>query len=336
MNSSWTVPNISILVPVFNAEKTIIKCLDSILKQSYPDIEIICINDGSTDNTLNILHDYSLKDARILLIDKPNSGYGDSLNKAISLARGKYIGIVESDDYIDLAMYENLTGIAEKHNAEVVKSDFYNVYDDFVSKANIVPMGDADRLISPIYTPAILKAQPSIWSAIYLKDYLQRAGIYFTDSPGAAFQDTAFNLKALTLSDKIWLTDTAYVYYQRGRDESSINSSDKMYAVVDEYREYEKFMQRHKDRLHVIRYTLTLLKFETYSWNLSRLRESDRGEFYAYMHKEFTMLNKKKEIRRSDFCSQDAKLLDMLLRDDKNFIKRSIEQRRRKYAHNDL
>ena len=108
------MPKISILVPIYNVEKYLRECLDSILNQTLKDIEIICINDGSTDSSLEILNEYSSKDSRVKIINKANSGYGASMNKGLEAASGEYIGIVESDDFIKTTMFEDLYNIAEK------------------------------------------------------------------------------------------------------------------------------------------------------------------------------------------------------------------------------
>ncbi|MFD1244677.1 glycosyltransferase family 2 protein [Paralysiella testudinis] len=91
---------ISILVPVFNVEKYLRQCLDSIQSQTFKNFEVICINDGSTDTSLAILEDYAQQDTRFRIINKPNSGYGHSMNIGLGQCNGEYIGIVESDDYM--------------------------------------------------------------------------------------------------------------------------------------------------------------------------------------------------------------------------------------------
>ena len=118
-------PSVSILVPCYNVEKYLNQCLDSIVNQTLKDIEIICINDGSTDSTLDIIKSYADKDKRVKIIDKPNEGYGKSMNRGLDAATGEYVGIVESDDWVDTDMFKKLYDIASKNDADIVKSDFY-------------------------------------------------------------------------------------------------------------------------------------------------------------------------------------------------------------------
>lgn len=95
-----TSPLLTVLVPCYNVEKYVTQCLESILGQTYSNIEVICIDDGSTDSTPKILQDFSKRDPRIKIITKPNSGYGHSMNIGLDHASGDFIGIVESDDFI--------------------------------------------------------------------------------------------------------------------------------------------------------------------------------------------------------------------------------------------
>ena len=118
---------VSVLVPIYNVEEFLPECLDSLVNQTLKDIEFICINDGSKDDSLKILKEYAKKDKRILIINKKNSGYGDSMNKGLEKAKGEYIGIVESDDFIDLDAFEKLYNIAKKNDADVVKRIFMNI-----------------------------------------------------------------------------------------------------------------------------------------------------------------------------------------------------------------
>jgi glycosyltransferase involved in cell wall biosynthesis len=106
------MPKVSIIVPIYNVEKYLRECLDSIVKQTLKDIEIVCVNDGSTDSSLDIIKEYAEKDERVKYIDKPNSGYGISMNQGLDKAQGEYIGIVESDDFIKPEMFEELYNLA--------------------------------------------------------------------------------------------------------------------------------------------------------------------------------------------------------------------------------
>ena len=118
---------ISILVPVYNAEKYLEYCLESILAQTFTDFEVICMDDGSDDESGRILDTYAQNDKRIKVIHKANSGYGNTMNTAIQLSSGNYIGIVESDDTIELDMYQMLYECITQYDLDFVKTDHYEI-----------------------------------------------------------------------------------------------------------------------------------------------------------------------------------------------------------------
>ena len=114
---------ISIIVPIYNTEKYLKRCLDSLIKQEYENIEIILINDGSTDGSLQICEEYKNKDNRIVLIDKIHTGVSHTRNIGLENVSGDYIGFVDSDDYIDKDMFKNLMIGIEKYNADICMCD---------------------------------------------------------------------------------------------------------------------------------------------------------------------------------------------------------------------
>jgi len=126
-------PKISIIVPVYNVEKYIRKCIDSILKQTFTDYELILVNDGSPDNCGSICDDYAKRDSRIKVIHKKNNGLSSARNAGIDIAKGKYIAFVDSDDFIDKRMYESLYTLAELHSSDVVICDVLEVDEDKLS-----------------------------------------------------------------------------------------------------------------------------------------------------------------------------------------------------------
>lgn len=113
-------PELSVVIPVYNASKYLQKCLDSLINQTYPNIEIICVNDGSKDNSLEILDNYKQKDNRIIVIDKQNGGVSSARNEGIRASHGKYITFVDPDDYIDTNAYEKCLNSMNKNNADML------------------------------------------------------------------------------------------------------------------------------------------------------------------------------------------------------------------------
>ena len=125
------MPKVSVIVPVYNVEKYLPKCLDCLINQTLKDIEIICINDCSTDGSLAILKDYASKDKRIKILDLPlNEGAGNAKNKGLDAAKGEFIGFIDPDDCIDLNYYEELYNKATETNADIVKCELFLVEPD--------------------------------------------------------------------------------------------------------------------------------------------------------------------------------------------------------------
>ena len=113
-------PLVSVLIPVYNVEKYLSRCLESILKQTLTQIEIICVNDGSTDGSLEILEKYQKEDSRIIIINKENGGLPSARNAGLDRAKGKYVGFVDSDDFVEPNMFEKLYRTAEDEKSEIV------------------------------------------------------------------------------------------------------------------------------------------------------------------------------------------------------------------------
>lgn len=127
---------ISIVVPIYNVEKYLVKCIESLLKQTYTNLEIILVNDGSTDNSLSLCEEYRKKDNRIKIINKKNGGLSDARNKGIDVATGKYIAFVDSDDYIECDMIEVLYRDLKENNANISMCGFDKIYEDESLKDN--------------------------------------------------------------------------------------------------------------------------------------------------------------------------------------------------------
>ena len=127
---------ISVIVPVYKVEKYLKQCVDSILSQTYKNLEIILIDDGSPDNCPKIIDEYAKKDRRIIAVHQKNGGYGKAVNHGLGIAKGKYIAIVEPDDYIAPDMYESLIQLAIETDADIIKSSFYRVV-HFLGKEDI-------------------------------------------------------------------------------------------------------------------------------------------------------------------------------------------------------
>lgn len=290
--------DISVLVPICNVEKYLSQCLDSILNQTFRDLEVICINDGSTDSSLNIIKKYARMDDRIVVIDKDNSGYGDSMNRGLSVARGKYIGIVESDDFIEIDMYEKLFNEAEKHDLDIVKGKYNLYWSDSKHKKHSwrkqIQNDIADienKVFNPSKYPVVCLTTPSIWSALYKKDFLVKNNIKFLPTPGASYQDTSFAFKVWGMASKAILLDYYGINYRQDNPAASMNtvSRAKIYALDEEYGEIIQFF--HKNAIwDTFKDVIKTYMINTICWNIRRMESDMISEYMHVQRRKFPML----------------------------------------------
>lgn len=235
-------PNISIIVPIYNAEKYMKKCIDSILSQTLENIEIILVNDGSVDNSANIADKYSQLDKRVRVIHQNNSGPSVARNTGISVARGKYIGFVDSDDYIEKTMYEELFKSADKNNVQVAMCSYIENYiyknESHIIKANLErgKVYDKPGIQSNIINTFAKNENYgfySLWNKIYLREWLIKSNLKMDESRDHG-EDWWFNINVFSKIDTfIYIDKELYNYIH-------INSN----SLMSKYREnqFELFL----------------------------------------------------------------------------------------------
>lgn len=311
-------PKVSILVPICNVERYLRECLNSLVNQTLREIEIICINDGSTDSSLSIIREYERRDERIVVIDKPNSGYGDSMNRGLGLARGEYIGIVESDDFASLNMFETLYVEAVKNDLDIVRSNYYahrsgeDPSCDYLVE-NLAACGSYDKVFHPVDNPRVFMCQPAIWTSIYKKSMLDRQEVRFLPTPGASFQDTAFYFKAFYAADRVKLLKDGYLHYRIDNANSSVKNQNKLFCVCDEYAEVWNYAKRDHDKFQIIKYWIPRQQYECYLWNLNRLAPELQQRFYPRYVEEFSKIKQAGLIDSDRFDSRTlARLIKMI------------------------
>lgn len=282
-------PLVSLLIPIYNVERYLNECLDSARFQTLEDIEIICINDGSTDSSKDIIEEYMAQDSRFRLIDKENSGYGASMNQGLSAATGRYVGILESDDFFEPNSLELLYEAAEKHGAQVAKANFWFYWSAPAPKNELVELvtpSMAGRLVDPQKETDIFYLKPSIWSALYRRDFLDEFGIRFLETPGASYQDAGFNFKVWANAQRVTYVCDPILHYRQDNEASSVNSPSKVYCVCDEYEEMDRFLAEHPEKSS-LKSVQERMKYDSYMWNYERLSESLKEEFIKRFSSEF-------------------------------------------------
>lgn len=298
--------DISIIVPIYNAEKFIKKCVDSLLNQTKKELEFILINDGSTDKTHDILKTY--KDKRIKYFKNKNQGIGKTRNFGIEKATGKYIIFIDSDDHIEPTTCEELYNKAIKEKADVVVCDFFKVYDD----------GSIEDINLPSFKTSKLKDNPNIlidinlspWNKIYSTKLIKDNNIRFAE--GIKYEDVPFVSEALDRANKIAKLDKKLNYYViHGNSETTVRDKRifDILKIVDMIRKYFKnktYMNDIVDKLTVRIVT---------NYNIQQRQQKDIKVGMEFIDDAFAYL--KKEV--PDY--KDNKYYE-----NRSFLKRTIEK----------
>lgn len=289
MSQASAHPEISILVPIYNVERYLRECLDSILAQSFQDYEVICINDGSTDSSPQIVQEYLDADARFRMIDKPNSGYGASMNRGLDEARGTYVAILESDDVYSDDALQVLHDAAVEHDAQVVKGDFdlyWSMPEPKSERFGIVDELPLGRVVDPREEHEVFYRKPSIWSAMYLRAFLDDNRIRFLETPGASYQDAGFNFKVWSCARRVVFLDQVILKYRQDNETSSVNSPSKIYCVCDEYAEMQAWVDADPEQRGRFQGVLERMRYDSYLWNYDRLNDEFKEDFIMRASRE--------------------------------------------------
>ncbi len=211
-------PKVSVIVPIYGVEKYLHQCIDSILNQTLKELEIILVDDGSKDKCPQIVDEYAQKDSRIIPIHQENGGYGKAVNHGLDIASGEYIGIIESDDFAERTFLEKLYIKAKKYDADISKCDFNSFFEKtkqikpgHMNKKNQIPQTVFNLKECPLF----LWFHPSIWSAIYKKEFIDKYKFRIIETKGASWQDNLFQVQTMTRARKIVFTDEFLINYRK-------------------------------------------------------------------------------------------------------------------------
>ena len=215
------MPKVSVIIPVYNVEKYLCECLDSVINQTLKDIEIICVNDGSTDNSLEILKEYANKDNRIKVLTQKNQFAGVARNNGLKVATGEYIHFMDSDDILtNSAVYENLYNIVKNKNENIIKfgantfntntNSYFN--DEYFKNAKVEENHYNYKLSIPDNIDEILTLNVTPWSALYRRDFLIHCNIRFNSLK--CCNDRSFNITTIISNGGCYLSDLTCVDYR--------------------------------------------------------------------------------------------------------------------------
>jgi len=302
------MPKVSVIVPMYNAEPYIEKCVESLKEQTLEDIEVICVDNRSTDRTVAKCRESIGFDTRFrIVVNEANNGQGYSVNHGIDLASGEFIAEVDADDWAHAEMYEKMYESAE--GCDVVTCGWYDVYPSRLvvrQSVNQKIITSPMKTFSPKQRFNFLANQPHLMSAIYRRSFLLENGLRYR--LGTQFEDTSLSFKIKTTANRyVFLPDCLY-YYRKGVPGSGTLTIDDNEGLFEQYEEMYRW---NEERNLGLEKELGVNKYYTYRWGWQRSKDfNDKLAFWERASAEF----KKDVIDESFFANQD----DL---DNYNFIK---------------
>ena len=293
-------PKISVIVPVYNVEGYLRKCLDSILNQTFANIEIICVNDGSTDGSRKILEEYKNKDSRIKIVDKENGGLSSARNAGMKTAKGEFYSFIDSDDWIDITMLEKL----------------YNNITEFNSDISICAVHQFDETkqmiddSNPYYTlgyfnssfdnrafsykdtkPFIMDVCVMAWNKLYRRSLIDECSAEFPD--GLIFEDGPFFFSIFFKTNRVSIVREFLYYYRINRKNSIIQKAGKKFLNVIDVVEIMYTKIKDLPDFDDIKYTFFRKKVEDFIYRFEHLNSKYKAAFAKKLKKESSLSNEK-------------------------------------------
>ncbi|MCD8120744.1 MAG: glycosyltransferase [Clostridiales bacterium] len=310
---------VSVILPIMNVEQYLHECLDSVTRQTLKELEIICVDDGSTDSSLAIIQEYAAKDDRVVVISGPNGGYGKAMNKGLDRATGEYIGIVEPDDYVPLDMFEDLYRIASEKKLDIVKADFYRFgrsSDGDMQMKYVALDGSRTRygeLLHPDQDPSLIKFVMNTWAGIYRRAFIEEYHIRHHETPGASFQDNGFFFQTTIHAKTMMIVDRPYYRNRRDNPNSSVNNKEKVYCANIEYDWIRDILMEDREVWERFRNLFYWKKFQNGLFTIDRIGQAFKYEYIQRMGREFKRALQKKEFSQEPFTALEWRKLTMIM-----------------------
>ena len=325
-------PKVSIILPSLNVASYIRECLESVTRQTLKDIEIICVDSGSTDGTLEVIREFEAKDPRVKVIVSDKKSYGRQMNLGFDAATGEYLGIVETDDWVVPNMYEKLYRIAKRNQLDFVKADFY--------RFTVNPDGSLDktynqlardksfygRVLVPGDEPETFKFIMNTWSGIYDMEFLRRWNIRHNETPGASYQDNGFWFQTFCRAQRAMFINTPFYMNRRDNPNSSVYSTSKVYCMRDEYDYIRSIINSDISNLSKYIPLCNFFRFCGYYYNtIKRISPELRKEFIFYISKEFRAIADANELDRSLFSNGEWNELQQIMYYPEQYYAKNIQ-----------
>lgn len=280
---------ISVIVPVYNVEKYLKRCLNSILSQNLKEIEVIIINDCSIDSSLKIIQEYMKKDKRIILINKEkNEGISSARNSGLKIAKGKYILQIDSDDWIEQDYFKDMYNIASKNNADIVISDFFHDYNGKKIVYKIDQYGKREEELTKRKIFENLgkgKSAYSVWNKLVKREIYENNKIKFIDGTSAG-DDLVVTPILFYNSNKIIKLNKAYLHYMQ--NPNSITKKPKYSELIDVYNSLNELEKFFKNKGYD--YFLKDLRFTFITAYIFKVKPKFKVKLYNKILEEFLLL----------------------------------------------
>lgn len=297
---------ISVIIPVYNSSTYLRKCLDSVVNQTLKDIEIIVINDGSTDDSKNIIEEYLCKYKNIIFIDQENKGIGKTRNIGIKKATGEYITFIDSDDYIKENMLEEYYKYAKKHNFDLVIGSYIKK----INNKEIIFENNKFKTGNVKTTPQILYLiEYGPWAKLYKCEMLINNNIYFDEK--RKYEDMPFVSKALLKSKLIGQITEPYYYYIIHNNSETTTMDKRVFDILDilkeikDYYKREYYLRDELDYVIIDKITTYMLQQRVQKDNKLRIEFIDAG--YAFLNKNIKNWRGNKYYKKTNFLKRIIK-----------------------------
>ncbi|WP_159793772.1 glycosyltransferase [Puerhibacterium puerhi] len=278
-------PRVSVLVPVFNVEQYLEAALDSLINQTLSDLEIVCVDDGSTDSSPEILARYAREHAdRLRVISQANAGYGVAMNVAFRHATGEYIGILEPDDVVRPAMFETLWQAGHEHDLDIVKADYLRFRGTGESRTEVIVRAANDasaygEVIDPAERLAIFRYPMNTWCGIYRRDFLLENDIWHHETPGASYQDNGFFFQTMCQARRVMYINEIFYENRRDNPNSSVKSTGKADVALQEYDWIREWLLERPELAETFTGVYGLKRWHNIDFTMKRLAPELRREF---------------------------------------------------------
>ena len=313
-------PRVSVIMPSLNVAPYIRECIGSVVNQTLRDIEIICIDAGSTDGTLEALQEYAAGDERIKLLHSEIKSYGYQVNMGVDAAAGEYIGIVETDDYIIPEMYEELYALAKEKDVDICKGDFCRFYgDEKKRRFEYVKVSNDDlygkRITNAVDCPEVMRSDVLNQPGIYRRAFLKEKGIRLHETKGAQYQDNGLWFQLFAQAQGIYLINKAYYMLRRDNPNSSVYNMKNIYALCNEYDFIRNLLRKDSFLEKNFAGHCAYRRLCNYDFTLSRIAPEFKLSFVRRYADDFKKIEADGELDRTLYSKEQLRKLDRIMND---------------------